>query len=225
MKLRHELKFTLHKEAAKLLKSRMAMLLPYDGNADRNGEYMIRSLYFDTPDSSAYYEKMDGVENRKKYRIRYYNQNTGFIRLECKEKFNQMTQKRQVRISLDQAKRFIAGDIEAMDIEGEDLLREFLIEMKTKHLIPSVIVDYRRTAFVMESLDVRITFDETIHSRVFNHDLFEVSHGGVMPMEEVESVVEIKYNDVLPSSIVAVLNSMPMTRQALSKFALCRGMQ
>jgi SPX domain protein involved in polyphosphate accumulation len=225
MILRHELKFTLHKDAATLLKQRMAMVMDYDRNADENGEYMIRSLYFDTLNSDAYFEKLDGVQTRRKFRIRYYNQNTDFVRLECKEKYDQMTKKRIARIDVPSAKRFIAGDIEMADIAGEDVLRDFLIEMKTRHLVPSVIVDYRRTAFVMESLDVRITFDEDIHSRGYDHDFFEATYSGIPMMEDFESVIEIKYDDILPATIVGVLNSTPLLRQALSKFTLCRSVQ
>ena len=222
MSLRHELKFTLHREAATLLKQRMAMIMEYDRNADENGEYMIRSLYFDTLNSDAYFEKLDGVQTRKKFRIRYYNQNIDFVRLECKEKYDHMTRKRIAKIDIEQAKRFIEGDIEAGDIEGEEVLRDFLIDMKTRHLVPSVIVDYRRTAFVMESLDVRITFDEQIHSRGYDHAFFQSTYAGIPMMEDFESVVEIKYNEILPDIIVGVLNSTPMLRQALSKFTLCR---
>jgi len=116
--LRHELKFTLHKDAATILKQRLSLLLPFDNNANHNGEYYVRSLYFDTIDADAYFEKMDGVQTRRKYRIRFYNQNLDFIRLECKEKFDSMTLKRQARISLPYAQKIIANQIEALDVEG-----------------------------------------------------------------------------------------------------------
>ncbi len=223
--LRHELKFTLHKDAATILKQRLSLLLPFDNNANQNGEYYVRSLYFDTIDADAYIEKMDGVQTRRKYRIRFYNQNLDFIRLECKEKFDSMTQKRQARISLPYAQKIITNQIEALDVEGGQVLQEFLLDLKTRHLVPSVIVDYRRTAFVHESLDVRITFDEHIHSRHFDTDLFESSFSGIKVHEDSESVIEIKFDEILPYPVWAVLNSVPLSRQAISKFALCRGMQ
>ena len=53
-----------------------------------DGVYTIRSLYFDYRNYSAYEEKMSGVSDRAKYRIRYYNYDTREIKLEIRDKLD-----------------------------------------------------------------------------------------------------------------------------------------
>ncbi len=48
----------------------------------------MRSLYFDTPEDKALWEKVDCVNMREKFRIRYYNGDTSYIVLEKKCKVN-----------------------------------------------------------------------------------------------------------------------------------------
>ena len=99
-KYRHELKFKISNSAAEVLKQKSSLILGKDKNAYyEDGSYLIKSLYFDDRDSSSYYEKMDGVLYRKKYRIRMYNDVDTFIRLEKKMKHNNFTAKEQMLIS------------------------------------------------------------------------------------------------------------------------------
>ena len=82
-KYRHEIKYKISNSAAEVLKQKLSLILKKDKNAFyEDGSYIIKSLYFDDRDSSSYYEKLDGVLYRKKYRIRIYNDNDTFIRLE-----------------------------------------------------------------------------------------------------------------------------------------------
>ncbi|NLC47858.1 MAG: VTC domain-containing protein, partial [Tenericutes bacterium] len=73
-KYRHELKYKISNNAAEILKQKLSLIMSKDKNAYyKDGSYLISSLYFDDRESSSYYEKMDGVLYRKKYRIRIYN--------------------------------------------------------------------------------------------------------------------------------------------------------
>ena len=79
-KYRNELKLVINASAAEVLKYRLSLLMTADENSkNEDNTYLIRSLYFDDVDSTAYYEKLDGVEFRKKYRIRIYNYDDKFI--------------------------------------------------------------------------------------------------------------------------------------------------
>ena len=80
------------------LQKRLGYVLESDSNENNVEGYKVSSLYFDDLYSNAYYEKMDGVLYRKKYRIRIYNNDTSFIRLECKYKHENKTSKDQILI-------------------------------------------------------------------------------------------------------------------------------
>ena len=82
---RHEYKFLISPSAAALLKLRLPHVMRRDPHAGPEGMYTIRSLYFDDPNYSAFWDKVDGVDNRTKYRIRCYNGDTSHCRLERKD--------------------------------------------------------------------------------------------------------------------------------------------
>ena len=224
-KYRHELKFKISNSAAEVLKQKLSLILKKDKNAYySDGSYLIKSLYFDDLDSSSYYEKMDGVLYRKKYRIRIYNNNDEFIRLEKKMKHNTYTAKEQILISKDIYSKILNGKLDEID-SPTGLLEEFITNSKTKHLVPSVIVLYHRTAFTYPISEVRITFDSHIQSGLYNYDLFDKD----VPMYDVsepgKQVLEVKFNEVLPLHIANILNDIPSCKEAVSKFAICRSIK
>ena len=224
-KYRHELKFKISNAAAEVLKQKLRLIMKTDNNAYyKDGSYLIKSLYFDDINSTSYYEKMDGVLYRKKYRIRIYNNSDKFIRLEKKMKHDNMTAKEQMLISKDIYSKILNGKIN--EINGaEGLLLEFLGECRTKNLVPSIIVAYHRTAFIYPISDVRITFDSNIQSGLYNYDLFKNDSPVYTVDEKGKQVLEVKFNEVLPLHIANILNDIPSCREAVSKFAICRSIK
>lgn len=222
---RHELKFKISNNAAKVLKQKLSLILDKDKfGYYKDGSYLIRSLYFDDRDSSSYYEKMDGVLYRKKYRIRMYNEDESFIRLEKKMKHNNYTAKEQILISKDIYSKILDGKLDEID-EAKGLLLEFINDCKVKGLIPSIIVEYHRLAFTYPISDVRITFDSNIQSGLYNYDLFNTSYPRFDVLEPGYQVLEVKFNEVLPLHIANILNDIPSCREAVSKFAICRSIK
>ena len=84
MKLRHEYKFSINEADDYIVSNRLRKLFKHDEFADEFGNYRVSSLYFDTPNDKALRQKLDGVSEREKFRIRYYNDDLSFIRLEKK---------------------------------------------------------------------------------------------------------------------------------------------
>ncbi len=224
-KYRHELKFKISESASEVLKQKLSLIMATDDNAFfEDGSYLIKSLYFDDLNSKSYYEKMDGVLYRKKYRIRIYNDDDSFIRLEKKMKHNNMTAKEQMLISKDIYCKILNGNYDEIH-NAEGLLLEFLNDAKTKGLIPSIIVGYHRIAFIYPISDVRITFDSNIESGLYNYDLFDSNMPTYRVDEKGKIVLEVKFNEVLPLHIANILNDIPSCREAVSKFAICRSIK
>ena len=224
-KYRHELKFKISNASAEILKQKLSLFLKKDRNAYyKDGSYLIKSLYFDDIDSSSYYEKMDGILYRKKYRIRIYNNDDSFIRLEKKMKHNNMTAKEQMLISKDIYSKILNGKINEIE-ESEGLLGEFIRESKLRNLVPSIVVSYHRTAFIYDISEVRITFDSNIQSGLYNYDLFDNEKPLYNVDEKGKQVLEVKFNEVLPLHIANILNDIPSCREAVSKFAICRSIK
>ena len=227
-KYRHEIKFIISKQMSLVLKQRLALAMDIDKNSvNLDNTYFIRSLYFDDINSTAYYEKIDGVLYRKKYRIRMYNNDSSFIRLERKWKHNNMTSKDQLKISKENCINLLTNQFDNIDKEllNHSLMKEFITDIKVFGLKPSVIVDYKRLAYTYPISEVRITFDEKIKSGLYNCNLFNMDRMTYDVIDNDEVVLEVKFNEVLPEHISIILQTIPMYRQAVSKFALCRSIK
>ena len=225
-KYRYELKYIITPTMAYMLKTRLLNIMEVDTLASGgvNG-YTISSLYFDDLDSTAYFEKLDGVLYRTKYRIRVYDYNDSFIRLERKLKHENMTSKDQTKITKEQFYNIINGNINEIALSDNKLYNEFIKDIRLKSLRPSVIVEYKRLALTYPVSDVRVTFDSEVRSGLYNYDLFSKELNTYSVLNPNQVILEVKFNDYLPANISAILTTVPSFRQAVSKFALCRAIK
>lgn len=217
---RHEYKFLISTSAAELLKRRLPTLMARDPYAGPTGQYTIRSLYFDDPKFTAYEDKMSGISDRAKYRIRYYNYDTSVIRLEKKEKHRDLTRKTGRGITLADAlhlQRCAEG--KCPDTDGE-LLDELRYQISCG-LKPAILVDYDRTPFVCNAGQTRITLDENIRTRPYCPELLASDAAMIPVLEEGQVVLEVKFNDFLPGYLSDALLDIPKVNLAISKYVLC----
>lgn len=220
---RHEIKYVISSKQANILERKLALLLTKDEHGD-NGVYNIKSLYFDDLNNTSYYEKLDGVLYREKFRIRIYDDSDKFIRLEKKVKNNDLCMKKQTLISRDIYSKILDDSICLSDVDDE-LLKEFIMKKKHHHLIPSVIVCYDRLAYTYHMANVRITFDRNVSSGRYTKDLFTTDEPLLSARNKKEVILEVKYDEFLPDSIRVLLNSVSTSREAISKFAACRSLK
>lgn len=225
MEYRYELKYIISEATAASLKSQLRSLMPMDKHSvSKEYSYIIRSCYFDDPYSNAYYEKLEGVEFRKKYRLRMYNYDPSVIKLECKHKDENMTYKEDCTVSKPIAEAILKGEYSRIR-SSHPFMQQFLADAMSKHLRPSIIVDYKRTAFTYPISEVRITFDEELRSGAHNLDFFDPDMVTFPMYPEKQLVLEVKCNDFIPQHILNVLATNSLLRQAVSKFALCRAVK
>ena len=223
--LRHELKFLITRTQLEVLRQTVGHVLNLDPNAKKNGgSYHIRSLYFDTAFDDALYDKIAGVKDRDKYRIRIYNLSDAVIFMECKTKVGSLISKRSARITRDLAEQLMAGDPTGLENTKSGLLRDVYREMRTRLLHPVVIVDYEREAYVHVAEEVRITFDMRVRTGLNSIDLFNPHVPTVPVLDHDETILEVKFNRLLPPYIRDLLSfACPEAVQtAVSKYTLCR---
>lgn len=220
MKYRHEWKHEINYADMLTLRARLYAVMKRDKHAI-NGAYQIRSLYFDNLSDKALREKIDGVNIREKFRIRYYNGDTSFIVLEKKSKINGLCAKESCQISADEAQKIVDGDLLWMPESGRPLCMELYFKMLSQGLKPKTIVDYTRDPFVFPPGNVRVTIDYNIRTGAFRTDFLNPKTL-TLPAGNSPIILEVKWDEYLPDIIKDAV-SLPGRRvTAFSKYEQCR---
>lgn len=221
-KFRHETKHELRYIEYLTIRSRLLAVTGRDIHAGADGTYKIRSLYFDNYRDKALREKIDGVNEREKFRIRYYNGNTEVIHLEKKSKLNGLCNKLSANITKEQVEELLRGNIEVLYDSKEGLLVELYTKMKSEQLKPRVIVDYTREPYVYAPGNVRITFDSNIRSGFYTDSFFDWECPTVATDKTDTVLMEVKYDDYMPDIIRMCIQENERQQEAFSKYASCR---
>ena len=220
MDFRHEVKHEITRSDLLTLRSRLSAVMLRD-NHTINGRYEIRSLYFDNLYDKALREKIDGVNCREKFRIRYYNGDTSFIMLEKKQKINGLCLKEQVRLTEQEAERIVNGELKSLANTEKGLLQELMHKMATQGIQPKTIVDYTREPFIYPPGNVRVTLDYNIKSGLRCTDFLDPKCVTV-PVPDDPILLEVKWDAFLPA-LIRDLIQLPTARStAFSKYAVCR---
>lgn len=220
MDFRHEWKIEINYSDFLVLSRRLGAVMQPDEHGQK-GEYRIRSLYFDTPTDRALREKLEGVEPREKFRLRFYDSDTDFIRLEKKTKLRGLCNKQSAPVSASEAQRIADGDIDWMQGSRYELLREMHSKMRFQGLRPKTVVDYRRRAFVYAPGNVRVTLDYDLRTALSCRD-FLSPELLTLPPPNSPIILEVKWDSFLPDFIRAAV-ALPSRRSApFSKYAACR---
>lgn len=218
---RHEYKFLISRQASELLKRRLPYVMQRDAHAGPTGQYTIRSLYFDDLQFSAFEEKVSGIDNRTKYRIRCYNYSDTYFKLEKKEKKGHLTRKTAQRVTRADVERMQSNP--AMRGSGNPgvLEEELRLQCSSRGTRPVVLVDYDRTPFVCVNGNTRITLDENLRTIPYVHDIFAPGQPAIPVMEPDQVILEVKFDDFLPGYLSDCLADIPKAPMAISKFAMC----
>lgn len=220
MDFRHEWKHEIRFADMAALRHRLGAVMQRDKNAV-DGKYFIRSLYFDNGVDKALREKLDGVNNREKFRIRYYNHDTSLIHLEKKCKRNGLGSKEMAELTADEAQSIVDGDWEWMKHADRPLVRELYGKMVSQGLRPKTIVDYIREPFIYGPGNVRVTLDYDIRTGLRSTDLLNPDCVTI-PVGDAPIILEVKWDGFLPSLIRDIVQLEGRHTSAFSKYAICR---
>lgn len=221
-KYRHELKYLCNEMELAVITGRIEHLIKLDKNVTESGIYNIRSLYFDDYYNTCFYENESGTDPREKFRIRIYNGSTNKISLERKKKERGKTLKQSCSLTLEQCKRLMAGKYLPISKEYPEILQKLNLLIQTRHMKPSIIVDYDRIPYVCKDGNVRITIDKNISSSIYIMDFLKpyIRKRPIMPTGQ--HILEVKYDEFLPDYIMKNMELATLKQTAFSKFYLCR---
>ena len=184
--------------------------------------YMIRSLYFDTPFDTDFFEKQAGCELRRKIRLRIYDVKQDFAMLEMKQKQGAVQLKRSLKVSRADAERIIKCDYSPLLKYEEPFAAQMYAFMTTRCYRPVTIVQYNRKAFIAKENKIRITFDNQIVATESCFDLFSEKLNMNSVLDPYNVVLEVKYNGFLLGYIRDLINSIDKSELSVSKYVLAR---
>lgn len=222
LKFRHELKYYITEADYLTIRARLRQIADPDPYAGPDGTYLIRSLYFETPTDRVLQEKLTGIRNREKFRIRLYNSDDSFIRLEKKMKIANATAKVSCAVTRAECERILAGDTAWMLGDSRELLSELYAKMKYEQLRPKTIVDYSRECFIYAPGNVRISIDSKIKTGITSIKLFDTNLPMTPPFGIPVIIMEVKFDQYLPSIIKAMVQLPNRRVSAFSKYASAR---
>ena len=218
---RQEKKYFMTLLEMKKLTGTLDSIMISDAHNGAHG-YRIRSLYFDTVHDTDYQAKIDGLELRRKMRLRIYDPDGDFAMLEMKQKQGSYQKKRSLSLSREDAYALIQGHYEVL-LRYPDL---FALEchglLYKNGYRPKAIVEYKRKAYIAKENRTRITFDHDIRATESHMDLFAPDLNLYPVLDPFHVVLEVKYNGFLLSYIKNAVNEADRSELSVSKYCLAR---
>lgn len=184
--------------------------------------YKIRSLYFDTLNEKDYEDKIEGLELRRKIRLRIYDPKADFAMLEMKQKQGSYQKKRSLRISRQAAQEMTKGNYDVLLRYSDPFAAECYGLMHMLCYRPKTIVEYKRKAYIAKENKIRITFDHEIRATETNMELFDSNLNMYPVLDLFNGVLEVKYNGFLLSYIKNLVNEANRSELSVSKYCLAR---
>jgi hypothetical protein len=194
-----------------------------------NKEYTVRSIYYDDKDLNAYYEKVEGIKNRNKIRIRCYNEynHTNIAFLEIKRRLENFIDKHRSPLKFEYLEDlFYTGDIESYIIQKEpdalDNAKRFFFQINKNHMKPISLVVYDREAFfsIFDS-NIRITFDKNLRYYSFPDTASFYNESLLKSAMPKYFILEIKFYKGFSEHFQDIINRFVLVRLALSKYQIC----
>lgn len=220
--MRHEEKFLCSSRQLYLIESRIKNFLKLDEN-QQGDRYVIRSIYFDTNTDRFYEESLQGLSERDKYRIRIYNLSDSVIKLEKKTTINQLKKKSTSFLRRDEVDNILKNNNRNdLYTANDNVVNGFLKLQTTEMLLPKVVVEYERKAYVNNIGNVRITMDSNLRASWEVDHFFESNLVEIPVLSEDKGILEVKYNEILPGYLVRILNLGFLQQISFSKYVLCR---
>ena len=226
---RQELKYWIDEKTEETLRAQLQELMRPDAHAGPgpHGAYRIDSLYLEAIDARCYWDKIEGLEKRRKFRFRVYGEPSKAekVFVEIKRKVNSTILKARVPLSLEEFRAYWQRDEFPERLAGREeqrILESFFYYRHEWCLQPLTLVSYWREAY--QALDddrVRVTFDKEVCAAPVDtfdptapHKMFEACG------RPGKTILEIKLNGFMPDWLYQIVRQHNLQREAISKYCL-----
>lgn len=220
--LRQEKKYLLHYIDAEELRVLLEQVLHKDEYSTEQNGYLVRSLYFDTLDNTDFWEKSDGIRDRKKIRLRIYHTEAEHAKLEFKEKQGDFQRKRSLLLSKAEAEEMIEGNYKCLTKHKNEFAWGMYSLMEEQLYRPCCIVEYDRKAWTVPENDIRITLDGQIRATESSFDLFSKELMLYPVLDMGQTILEVKFNHFLLSYVRDLLAGKERAQTSASKYSMAR---
>ncbi len=223
---RYEFKYVIPSYLKEKLKKDISYFMKIDKYAllQDQEKYFVRSLYFENYNNSNFYEKIDGVRQRKKYRLRTYARDfndRSLIFLEQKSRFENHVTKYRKKIFNKDLKLFYRSNkiFDLLKRYNNPIISSFLYDYTKKNIRPKVLVDYYRTPYISNfDMNFRLTIDQNIV--VYRaSELFNNSNRKTNTLLD-NFILEIKFRRRIPAWFHKIIMGYNLQRISISKFVL-----
>lgn len=219
---RQERKYMVSRETALALQSSLELILRRDPFCRPDGEYTVRSQYYDSLFDRELQDNLDGLLEKRKLRIRIYDTDSDRARLEYKCRSGSRGIKKVIPIGRGQAEAMERGDFSFLAETGREP-ELFLYQRLMQGIYrPKVIVEYERRAYTYPAGNTRVTFDRDIRTAVTQQGIFSEDLSFVPSADPEFIVMEVKFRDALPEPVRELLEKHGLRETAHSKYALAR---
>ncbi len=219
---RHEVKYYISEREAYMLAQYLRCVMRVDMHAGGDGQYWIRSLYFDTSGNRDYYDKVNGYSERRKLRLRIYNTASDTAMLELKSKRGAFVHKESMVLGRADAIRLINDDCAFLPGMPNSAADKFYACFCFERLRPVLLIDYERQAFELPFESIRITIDRHLRASMDACRLFDNSVPCVNVMNESSCILEVKYRHAIPDFLRSILSDIGLPNASISKYVIAR---
>lgn len=217
--LRTEKKYEIPPDTRSVLTTRLSKIMDMDRYSGARG-YLVRSLYFDSIGDDDFLDKINGLESRKKIRLRTYSLTQPWIKLELKQKQGAVQMKKTLQILPQTAIELMRGHFAPLLAQEGSFPKELYQMLSCGLYRPRCIVEYRRKAFTAQANDTRITIDTDI--RVSRHCERFFEPAAVFTPLLGPSVLEVKYNGFLLEQCREAIRTADIPEMSFSKYEMAR---
>ena len=226
---RYEFKYILNKKTSDQIEKEAQNFMIYDGHVKKelNNKYFVRSLYFENNFSSNFYEKVDGMKIRRKYRLRTYS---NFfdpkvpIFFEVKGRILERTYKKRINIKNKYLNLFLSQsqNFNLLNLyPNNEMIRNFIFDSFRKNLKPLILVDYKRRPYINKfGLYFRLTFDTNLLSSKTNNLFSNDKYSSWLECKAGYTILEVKFDRSIPAWFHRIIQCYNLKRRSISKFVL-----